>query len=79
VIDETELGEVTCGCYRVLFAVFQRVYDGTFLTYARQETSKNAHVNFAISVGTYVISGGEVTRFYEICLLAILLIPVHTY
>jgi hypothetical protein len=73
-MDKMALGKVTCGCYRVIVAVFQCVCDVTFLTYVCQETSKNAYVNFAISFGTHIISGGQVTGFYEICLLAILLI-----
>jgi len=79
VMDKTALGQVTCGCYRVIIAVFQFVYDVTFLTYFRQEKLKNVYVTFAISVCTHVISSGEVKRFHEFCLLTILLIPVDTY
>jgi hypothetical protein len=78
-MDKTALGQVTCGCYRVTIAVFQFVYDVTFLTYVRQETLKNAYVSFAMSVCTRVISSGEVKRFHEFCLLAVLLIPVDKY
>jgi hypothetical protein len=73
VMDKTAFGQVTCGCYRVIIAVFQCVYDVTLLTYVRQETLKSAYVSFAISVCRHVISGGQVTRFHGICLLAILL------
>jgi hypothetical protein len=78
-MDKTTLVQVTCGCYRVIIAVFQFVYDVTFLTYVCQETLKNAYVSFAISVYTHVISSGQVKRFHEFCLLTILLIPVDTY
>ena len=79
VMGKAKLGQVKWGCYRVVSAEFQCVYNVTFLTYVRQETLKNAYVIFAISVCRHVISVGQVTRFYEICLLAILLIPVDTY
>jgi hypothetical protein len=51
----------------------------TFLTYVRHETLENAYVSFAIAVCKHVMSGGQITRFHEIWLLAILLIPVDKY
>lgn len=79
VMDKTALRQVKCGCYSVIIAVFQCGYDITFLTYVRQETLKNVYISFAVSVCRHVISGGQVTRFHEIRLLAILLIPADTY